>query len=131
MKKIIVIVLLCFVVAIGGTACDKFGGAKKAFQAYKKEAKVVTSGEYEVSRKYLMKFVGSTAAPHLMKLDYELESTESAGDGQLKLVVLETMHFEHENMDGKMSKSTKHHVLMEKDENGKWASVDVEIENLD
>jgi hypothetical protein len=45
--------------------------------------------------------------------------------------VLETVHLEHEDMDGKMKRKNKHHVMMEENEIGTWGSVDIEIEEVD
>jgi hypothetical protein len=131
MKRIIMILLLMVFVAGANTACENLGKTKEAFTAYKKEAKIDTRAEYEMKRKALKFFVGPTAVPHIMKIEYSLESTEPAEDGQLKLVVLETVHLEHEDMDGKTKRKNKHYVMMEEGENGAWGAVDIEIEGLD
>jgi hypothetical protein len=102
MRKILIIILLVIFTVVLNTACDKFGGTKEAFDAYKREAQIYTRAEYEQSRKVLKKFVGATAIPHIMSVKYELKSSKGDGDGQLDLVVLETILLEHENMDGKM-----------------------------
>jgi hypothetical protein len=151
MRRISITLLLMVFVAVTSTSCENLGKAKEAFAAYKKEAIIETRAEYEIKRKALKFFVGPTAVPHIMKIEYSLESTEPAEEGQLKLVVLETVHLEHEDMeegqlklvvletvhlehedmDGKMKRKNKHHVMMEENENGTWGSVDIEIEEVD
>jgi hypothetical protein len=131
MKRVCMLLTIMFFVTGVNTGCQNLGAAKKAFKEYKKEALIDTRTEYEMSRKVLKKFVGSTAVPNIMKVEYDLESAESAEDDQLNLVVLETIHLEHENMNGKMKIKNKHNVMMAENENGDWESVDIEIEKLD
>jgi hypothetical protein len=131
MRKILLIIILVISAAVVNTSCQKFGGTKEAFKAYKREAQIYTRAEYEQSRKVLKEFVGATAIPHIMSVKYELKSSKAAGDGQLNLEVVETIMLEHENLNGKTKLKNKHFVVMEKDENGAWESADVEIEEMD
>jgi hypothetical protein len=131
MRKVLFILFLIIILTAGNMACQMFAGTKEAFNAYKKEAKVLTRAEYESKRKALKFFLGPTSVPHIMQIDYKLESGEPAGKDQIKLEVLETIHLEHEDMDGKMRRKSKHYVLMQKTGNNRWQSVDVEVEDLD
>jgi hypothetical protein len=131
MKRVFMLFTIMFFVTGVNTGCQNLKAAKEAFKEYKKEALIDTRTEYEMSRKVLKKFVGSTAVPNIMKVEFDLESSEPAEDDQLNLVVLETIHLEHENMAGKMKIKKKHYVMMAENKNGAWESVDIEIEELD
>jgi hypothetical protein len=131
MKRLILILLAVILILAVNTACNKFGEPAKAFQAYKESAEPETREEYNEERRLAHKRYGATpTVPNVMSIDYKLISAESQGEGLLRLEVSEILNFEHPDDKGRPGRLNVHDVLMEKDEDGTWEAVEVEIRDL-
>jgi hypothetical protein len=111
MKRLILILLAVILILAVNTACNKFGEPAKAFQAYKESAEPETREEYNEERRLAHKRYGSApTVPNVMSIDYKLISAESEGERPGRLNI--------------------HDVWMEKDEDGTWEAIEVEIRDL-
>jgi len=129
-KKILILILGILVVGIN-TACYKFGATSEAFEAYKVHAEPITLEEYKKERQIAMNRYGAPrTVPHIMNIEYELSSGESAGDGQYSLTVAEVIRFEHPDSEGRPGRVYRHDVLMQKDDEGNWEVVEVEKKKI-
>ena len=127
MKKMLLVMFLgIFVVGIN-LSCSK---SSKAFEAYKTNAEQITLKKYAEEKKLKMRRYGTPTVPEIISIEYELPSSESVGDGKLKLTVAEIIRFDSPDDDARMGRLFKHDVLMQKGDDGNWKVVEVEIEQI-
>jgi hypothetical protein len=128
MKKLVFLVVVLGV--IGYLAYQRMGPGSEAYRTYQEHATAQVMGGNMAASMVSQRFGGPTT--QIERVDYELESQQDLGEGEVQLVVLQHVQRTFREIAGPQRptvQTTRHHVAMRRQGEG-WSVVDVEKEPL-